>query len=90
MIPIHSHARHAAMLWFILSSEKDYTLAYLEHFTEISRYRPPFHKLIQQVIELGWVKLASGQNSFYELTIKGIITIPLWTKWLPVSGKANS
>ncbi|MCK5098955.1 MAG: hypothetical protein KAR45_12685 [Desulfobacteraceae bacterium] len=55
-----------------LSSARDYTLAYLEHFTETNLYRPPFHKLMQQVIELGWVKSAMSQSSLYELTVKGI------------------
>jgi hypothetical protein len=56
----------------ITLTTRDYTLAYLEHFNESNLYRPPIFKLIQQVIELGWMKSTTAQDSSYELTVKGL------------------
>lgn len=53
-------------------SGMDYILAYLEHLTETQLYNPPFLKLLQQVIDLGWLKSAVSKNSCYELTVKGL------------------
>lgn len=70
-----------------LHSATDYTLAYLEHFAEGTEFRPPFFKMLQQVIELGWLKSSSTPDAGtrYELTIKGLQEIEKFNQILPDS-----
>jgi hypothetical protein len=70
-----------------LRSATDYTLAYLEHFAEGSEFRPPILKLLQQVIELGWLKHYTTPDSCtrYELTVKGLQEIERFDKVIPDS-----
>jgi hypothetical protein len=70
-----------------LRSVTDHTLAYLEHFAENSEFRPPILKLLQQVIEMGWLKHSTTPDSGtrYELTVKGLQEIERFDKVIPDS-----
>lgn len=70
-----------------LRSSTDYSLAYLEHFSESSEFRAPILKLLQQVIEMGWLKNTAAPNAGarYELTVKGLQEIERFNKVIPDS-----
>lgn len=69
-----------------LRSARDYSLAYLEHFKDSANYRRPFSKLIQQIIDLGWLKSSVDKStSCYELTIKGLREIEKSNQIVPDS-----
>ena len=61
---------------------KDYTLAYLEHFSGEIDHENPFKKLLGQVKKEGWVDNSSMNASKFEITVKGI-------QWLEESKKVN-
>jgi hypothetical protein len=73
-----------------LRSSSDYSLAYLEHFDESSEFRPPILKLLQQVIELGWLKHSTTPDAStrYELTVKGLQEIERFDRVIPDSTDA--
>ena len=52
------------------SSQKDYPLAYLEHVPEDLEQRHPFNKLMEQVIQRGWIAKSSAHQ--YYLTAFGL------------------
>jgi hypothetical protein len=69
-----------------LNSARDYPLAYLEHFMDSANYRRPFSKLLQQIIDIGWLKSAVDMSSScYELTVKGLREIEKSNQIIPDS-----
>jgi hypothetical protein len=53
-----------------LASYRDYPLAYMEHIPEHLEQRHPFHKIMEQIIQKGWITQSSTHK--YYLTAAGI------------------
>lgn len=69
-----------------IAGSYDYTLAYLEHVKRAHfDFRYPIHKLLEQVIGQGWIRLCGPEKSRYEITVEGLRQIEKAKEFVPQS-----